>query len=53
MSSLFDQEDLEDTKGLMRIRKTQWPKEKGIIFPIHPIMFFCCQLDARLILRFN
>jgi hypothetical protein len=29
MSSLFDQEDLEDTKGLMRIRKTQWPKEKG------------------------
>ena len=22
-------EDLEDTKGVMRIRKTQWPKEKG------------------------
>ena len=29
MSSLFDKEDLEDTKGVMRIRKTQWPKEKG------------------------
>ena len=29
MSSLFDKEDLEDTKGIMRIRKTQWSKEKG------------------------
>ena len=29
MSSLFDKEDLEDTKGVMRIRKTQWSKEKG------------------------
>jgi hypothetical protein len=29
MSILFDKEDLEDTKGVMRIRKTQWPKEKG------------------------
>ena len=28
MSILFDKEDLEDTKGVMRIRKTQWPKEK-------------------------
>jgi len=29
MSILFDKEDLEDTKGVIRIRKTQWPKEKG------------------------
>ena len=29
MSILFDKEDLEDTKGVLRILKTQWPKEKG------------------------
>ena len=29
MSILFDKEDLEDTKRVIRIRKTQWPKEKG------------------------
>jgi hypothetical protein len=29
MSSLFDKEDLEDTKRVMRIHKTQWSKEKG------------------------
>ena len=28
MSILFDKEDLEDTKGVIRISKTLWPKEK-------------------------